>query len=90
MNIHIQLEEIDKKQDAILNLLQELHNSGVVGNKDKVYDFNDLEKLLHVSRRTIFKWKSEGRLNVSKIGKKLYVTESELNRFLESNKNVSL
>ncbi|GAB6008289.1 helix-turn-helix domain-containing protein [Dysgonomonas reticulitermitis] len=84
MNLEEEFNLIKKKQDKTLALLEELR-SGVVDNKDKVYDMADLEEKLHVSRRTLFKWKSEGKMNFSQIGKKLYITEAELKRFLEVN-----
>ena len=54
----------------------------------KVYDLTDLMGILRVSKRTLFKWKSEGRMKFSQIGKKIFVTDAELKRFLETNKNV--
>ena len=86
MDIYNELSEMKKIQQETLNLLKDLRKNGVVDNKDKVYDLTDLEKMLHVSRRSIFKWKSEGRMRFSQVGKKLYITDSELNRFLETNK----
>lgn len=84
MNLDEEFYLIKKKQDQILALLEELRN-GVVDNKNKVYDLTDLVKLLNVSKRTIFKWKSEGKMNFSQIGKKLYITDNELKRFLVDN-----
>ena len=80
------LFQISQKQDEILTLLKDLRKNGVADNKDKVYDLTDLEKILKVSRRTLFNWKSEGRINTSQIGKKNFVTDAELHRFLEANK----
>jgi hypothetical protein len=86
MDIYLEISQIKKAQEETLAILKDLHNNGVVDNKEKVYDLTDLEKILHVSRRTIFKWKSEEKMNFSQIGKKVYVTDSELKRFLETNK----
>jgi len=86
MDIYFEISQLKKAQEETLSLLKELHNNGVVSNKDKVYDFTDLEKMLHVSRRTLFKWKSEGKMRFSQVGKKLYATDTELKRFLETNK----
>ena len=83
MSIENSLFEIIQKQNEVLALIRELRK-GVVGNKDKVYDLTDLEQKLHVSRRTLFKWKSEGRMIFAQAGKKLYVTEAEFRRFLET------
>jgi len=86
MDIYFQLSEMRKIQEETLNLLKTFREEGAVSNKDKVYDLTDLEEKLHVSRRTLFKWKSEGRMIFSQAGKKLYVTDAEFRRFLETNK----
>ena len=85
MDIYFELSQLRKMQEETLALLKDLRNNGAVGNKDKVYDLTDLEQTLHVSRRTLFKWKSEGRMIFSQAGKKLYVTEAEFRRFLQTN-----
>jgi len=84
MNLDQEFDLIKKKQDKILALLEELRN-GAVENKDRLYDLTDLEKIFNVSRRTLFKWKSEGKMRFSQIGKKLYITDEELKRFLVDN-----
>jgi len=88
MSIENSLFEIIQKQNEVLALIRELRK-GVVGNKDKVYDLTDLEQKLHVSRRTLFKYLSAGILGHSKIGKKIYVSEKELQQFLVLNKQIN-
>jgi len=85
MDIYNEISKMKQIQEESLSILKELRNDGVVGNKDTVYDLTDLEQKLHVSRRTLFKWKSEGRMIFSQAGKKLYVTEAEFRRFLQTN-----
>jgi hypothetical protein len=86
MGIENSLFQISQKQDEILAMLKGFRNGGVVDNKDSLYDLTDLEKKLHVSRRTLFKYLSAGILGHSKIGKKIYVSEKELQQFLVLNK----
>jgi len=86
MDIYNELSQLKQIQQETLNLLKEHHNNGVVNNQDKVYDFTDLEKLLNVSRRTLQNWKSDGLMKFTEVGKKRYITSSELKRFLEANK----
>ena len=86
MDLYNEIIQMKHIQEESLSILKELRNNGVVGNKDKVYDLTDLEEKLHVSRRTLFKWKSEGRMIFAQAGKKLYVTDAEFRRFLETNK----
>jgi len=86
MGIETSLFEIGQKQDEILEMLKGFRNSGVVENNDRLYDLTDLEKKLHVSRRTLFKYLSAGILGHSKIGKKIYVSDKELQQFFVLNK----
>ena len=85
MDIYNEISEIKKCQQETLALLEKLQKGGESNNK-KIYDLTDLENMFHVSRRTLFKWKSEGKLNFVRIGKKMYVTSKELERFLNDNK----
>lgn len=85
MDIYVQLQKIEEKQNKVLSLLENLSNNNVA-KQNKVYDLTDLENILHTSRRTILKWKSEGKLAFSQIGKKLYITDDELSKFLADNK----
>ena len=87
MDIYNEISQMKQIQQETLNLLKGLHNNGVVGNREKVYDLTDLMEILHVSKRTLFKWKSEQCMKFSQIGKKIFVTDAELKRFLETNKN---
>lgn len=84
MDLYIQLNEISDKQDKILELLQ-----SKVNNKsdceDAIYDLTDLEQKLKISRRTLFKHLSSGVLEHTKIGKKIYVSEEQLQKFLNQN-----
>jgi len=86
MGIENFLFQISQKQNEILAMLQDLRSCGVVENKDKLYDLTDLEQKLHVSRRTLFKYLSAGILGHSKIGKKIYVSDKDLQQFLVFNK----
>jgi len=86
MDLYFEISQMKKVLEETFNMVKDFRNNGIVGNKDKVYDLKDLEDRLHVSRRTLFKWKSEGRMRFSQIGKKIFITDSELKRFLETNK----
>lgn len=83
MGIEELLLHIVKNQDKTLALLDELRNRAV--NSDKLYDLTDLVDLLKMSRRTLAKHLSSGVLEHSKIGKKIYVNEEQLQKFLSNN-----
>lgn len=74
-----------ESQQELLKTVRELANaSKEVKESEKVYDLSDLEKMFRVSRRTLFTWKSKGVLTFGQIGKKLYVTQQELEKFINS------
>ena len=73
------LMSISQKQDEILAMLKDLRNNGVVNNKDRVYDLTDLENMLHVSKRTLHKWKSKGKMRFTQVGKNRFFLTSKLN-----------
>jgi len=85
MNTTVQLKEISQKQDEILALMKNLcNNNEEVVNENKVYYMDDLMKIFRVSKRTLFTWKQKGKLTFGQIGKKLYVTQQELEKFINN------
>ena len=52
----------------------------------KTYTLKDLESILHVKERTLFRYLQEGRLNGSKHGKWLF-TEDDVKTFLAKGRN---
>ena len=50
-----------------------------------LYTISDLMALFGVCRRTISNWQSSGRLSYVKIGGLLYVTQQQLEEFLQDN-----
>ena len=87
MDIYSELSQMKQTQQEILSLLKDLHKDGGVSNKDKVYDFTDLAEMLHVSHRTLHKWKSAGKMRFTQVGKKMYLTDAALKRFFETHKS---
>ena len=84
MNTIVKLQEISQKQDEVLALMKNLcKNKGEV-SENKVFYMDDLMRIFRVSRRTLFTWKSKGKLTFGQIGKKLYVTQQELERFINN------
>ena len=55
-----------------------------VAIKDDVYlDLADLERLLKVSRRTLFNWRAKGILPLTEVGGKLYIRKSRLDAIID-------
>jgi excisionase family DNA binding protein len=52
---------------------------------DKLIPIDEVRKILGVSKVTLWKWEKQGKIQaVRATRKKVYVKESELNRFIES------
>lgn len=82
MDLNLEIEKLLKGQELILDLLRKSTN----GKADvKVYSLDQLAKLFGVTKRTIYNWKDEGRLPLTIIGSKNYMTESQLQEFLAKN-----
>lgn len=53
----------------------------------KVYTLDEVEKLLKVSLRTLYRYIKQGRLKANKIGNKWIVREQDLKDFIEGKTN---
>lgn len=83
MNLAEEFKKLKEGQEQILlNITQ-------AGNSDKitqmVYTLDEVAKLFSVTKRTIYNWKDEGRLPLTIIGSKSYMTNSQLQSFLAVN-----
>jgi len=50
----------------------------------KVYDIKELSEMLKMNIRTLQRYVREGKLKVSKVGRKYIITEENLKEFLEA------
>ena len=50
----------------------------------KLYDIEELSKMLKMNKRVLQRYVREGKLKVSKVGRKYIITEDDLKEFLES------
>ncbi len=74
------LGEIKAGQEKMFELLMGQTQST---SNPKIYDLVDLQEILHVSKRTIATWLKQGILPCSRVGGKTWVSESQLQAFLE-------
>lgn len=86
MAIEQQIEDIKQGQERMISLLNDLTSAN--SNK-KIYDLVDIQNILQVSKRTIATWLQRGILPHTKVGAKIWVTEQQLNSFLDKNSNDS-
>lgn len=49
----------------------------------KIYTLEDIEKLLDVTRRTLYNYIKDGKLKANKVANKWIVTEEQLQNFIE-------
>lgn len=72
-SLHKKLERLDKKD--------------IVINDENLLDNQDLCLLLKVSKRTLQRFRSLGKLPYKRIGKKTYYLESDVHKFIQSGFN---
>lgn len=53
---------------------------------EKLYTVDEVAKYFNVQKKTVYLWISKGLLVSEKIGKKIYVRESEIESFIERRK----
>lgn len=86
MDLDFEIKGIKERQAQMMSMIESLINES---SQKKLYDVNDLADMLKVSRRTIFTWKMQGTLPCTQVGGKIWVSDAQLNEFLESNSNAS-
>lgn len=74
----IQQHIADKKTNSV-------EHTAHAAIKETWLDNHDVMKRMHISGRTLQKWRSEKLLPYSRIGKKIYYKESDLLKLLEQN-----
>lgn len=71
------IDIMEKKIDALLN--------GGVGTK-QLYTISDACELLQVSKRTLQKYRDDGKLSFSQVGDKIYFKQTDIDTFLNGNR----
>lgn len=80
MDLKVQFQQLKEGQEQILDFLQSKQGEK---NTLKVYSLNELAKFFGVTKRTIYNWKDAGKLPLTIIGSKSYMTEDQLRSFLD-------
>lgn len=86
MDLSFEFKQVKSELEKIITLLESQKNNK---NVKKMYDLADLQEVFKVSRRTLSTWTKEGILPHSKVGNKIWVSEEQLNSFLEKYSNNS-
>ncbi|MDR2058177.1 MAG: helix-turn-helix domain-containing protein [Dysgonamonadaceae bacterium] len=80
------MERLSGKLNEIGKDLKSLvHASNVFDKEDKPLDNQDLCLMLHISPRTLQRYRSEGLLPFSKRGQKIYYKTSDVRKFVYKN-----
>jgi len=82
MDLALEFKKLKQGQEQILRMLTQTSN---VKNEMKVYTLDELAAFFGVTKRTIYNWRDEGRLPLTIIGSKSYMTEAQLQEFLAKN-----
>jgi hypothetical protein len=78
------MTRLDGKISEVIKYLKSLINTKEVFDKgDKLLDNQDLCFMLHVSKRTLQRYRTEGRLPYILIGQKIYYRTSAVREFIE-------
>jgi len=91
--LKIEFEEIDGRMtnDGLRKITENHSISQNSASAQKlVFTVNDLAGIFHVTPRTIYNWKEQGRLSFVQINSKTYVTSGQLDDFLKLNEVKSL
>lgn len=65
---------------------QESEPSDSINSKEEWMDKQDVLQFLHISERTLQKWRSQNLLPYSRIGRKIFYKKSDLIALLEKNR----
>lgn len=82
MDLAIEFKKLKEGQEQILQVLK---HSTTITEELKVYSLDELAKFFGVTKRTVYNWKDQGRLSLTIVGSKSYMTEDQLQEFLTKN-----
>lgn len=75
--------DVKELKSAIVPVRQE--GSTLLKGQSDLYTISELMALFGVCRRTISNWQASGRMSYIKIGNLLYVSQKQLEEFLQEN-----
>jgi hypothetical protein len=78
------MQRILSQFDLLQKKLERLDKKDVVINDENLLDNQDLCLLLKVSKRTLQRFRSLGKLPYKRIGKKTYYLESDVHEFIQN------
>jgi hypothetical protein len=90
--MYVDNDDFRKWMEKLLQRLNELgkdirlliNTDEVFGDEEKLLDNQDLCLMLHISKRTLQRYRSEGLIHYITIGQKIYYKASDVRAFVES------
>jgi hypothetical protein len=91
-DMYVDNDDFQKWMEKLLHKLNELgkdirlliNTDEVFGDEEKLLDNQDLCLMLHISKRTLQRYRSEGLIHYITIGQKIYYKASDVRAFVES------
>jgi hypothetical protein len=83
MQMETKNDYVEERKSATVLVRQE--GSELRKEQIVLYSISDIMALFQVCRRTISNWQNSGKLSFIKIGSLLYVTQQQLEEFLQDN-----
>ena len=81
----VESENITSNEGEGIFLAKDSNLQPLASTKKIVFTLKELAEMFHVTMRTIYNWKEQGRLNYVQIRSKTYLTEKQLYEFLAKN-----
>ena len=81
-------EEIEALKDGLNEVKELLHTMyGSLGEKhsDQWLTDDEVAKLFKITKRTLFQWRRQGLIKVSKVGRQVLIRKAEVDALLERN-----
>jgi excisionase family DNA binding protein len=77
-------EEFQVIGDRLTEIIDRLNDLEFETKSKSIYSNEELAIKLEVSKKTLKKWRDEGKIAFTKIGRKIFYTQDELSDFLKS------
>ena len=81
-------EEIEALKDdlnEVKELLYNMCNSSSEKHSDEWLTDDEVAKLFKITKRTLFQWRRQGLIEVSKVGRQVLIRKAEVDALLERN-----
>lgn len=82
---HEEFEELKAELSEVKELLYNMCSCSSEKHSDEWLTDDEVAKLFKITKRTLFQWRRQGLIVVSKVGRQVLVRKSEVDALLERN-----